>query len=788
MNPKRNKTKSITLANLLLFWCITLGVGYAQETTQFDTESLIAEATAEEVAIEEAIDEAYEITESVETASESAEDEESIEIPAEAGDVTTDEALIEEAVASEVINGGQELKMVPVNVQIGGDSTVTAVTESVSIPEPQQVVQVVAPLSPLEQSEIARRNASHAKAETAEKAAEEAAKKGDFATAIQQYGLAVVEFEKVSKVDPVIVENIRCIKAIQANLYELWAEELCESALKDYNVNDYQSAIDKLTEAKVYNVQKSDVYQARIEEIKKAQQRALYITSIKAKTVDPEKPSRDLEIKTLWEQGNLLFRNDRMAEAEECFDGILRLDPYNTSARVKKMEISKAKQRVLRERRAITVSERINAVTEAWVQELPRIDAFEIPVTGTPVEKPVSSVEYAKINDKLDTIIIKNLKLNDATIPEVVTLLTERSKMYDEKYGEGVNILLNLGTPAAATSAKSPNEDVEDEFDDFDDMDEEMDEEVSDVAPATSAETTVTSTFNDMPLRDVFKYLCELTGLKWRVDKHAVLIARDLPLDTKPEIKFYDVRPGFIQAVIGGAGSSTKSSDGWDDEDDSSVGAVDSDQLKKGFKALGIDFPSGTSVTYNGAISKLVVNHSVDTLNRIQQIINELDKGRPLINIQAKFAEIGQTDINELGFEWMITKSRSFGSGNGSAVIEATESSPVNITSGLGSLAGLMGEGYLNSGAGNVLESFLTIGNTEFKNVIRALDKKQNIDVLSAPEITTLSGEEAEIKSITKRYFPVGWTEPEAGDGGGGQGIDEDGNAVAVTNSTPSIP
>ncbi|MCK5834857.1 MAG: hypothetical protein KAG98_03885, partial [Lentisphaeria bacterium] len=71
--------------------------------------------------------------------------------------------------------------------------------------------------------------------------------------------------------------------------------------------------------------------------------------------------------------------------------------------------------------------------------------------------------------------------------------------------------------------------------------------------------------------------------------------------------------------------------------------------------------------------------------------------------------------------------------------------------------------------------------------VIRALDQKKNTDVLFAPEVTTLSGEEAVLKSVTERYFPENWTEPEPGNGGNNNNNDDDDNG-STGGATPSVP
>ncbi len=757
MNPKRNKLKSITFANLLVFWCMTVGTGYAQET--------IDEVTNDSDVVQEAINEAFGL------------EQKKAEVVAEA-DKKTEEVVTE----TEEVEPAED-----------------AAVEAVVVP-----VKPAKPLTEQEKSVIARRTKAKINGYDAFEAATKAEADGEYQKAISLYEKSINELETVSKNDQLVLAKINDAEVAQGRVNALWAEELAAEADEKVTLNLYKDAISKLTIAQSKNPAKTKEYQERIDELKELEAKATYIGEIKVKNIDPKKADRDLQVKTLLEQGKIHLRNNRIAEAIYSFDGVRRIDPLNkqaykylTQAQDKLEEFAKEYKKLSRDRYS-------NMVNDAWTNPLARIDTIGDPETGIQKKVDEADPNYAKMNDKLDSIIIKKLDLNEATITEVVNLLIDKSRLYDKKYNEGVNIILSQsGTGSSSAPATEEVEDDMGEDADLDDLDMDIDddsgfEDDGDMSLESDGpsleEITVSLKFNDMPLRDVIQYVCDAANLQWRVDKFAVKIAKELPLSEKPVTKFFKVRASFIQAMLGaiGGGSGGGGGDEYDDYGDepssgSSSVTASSEDLKKAFTEYGVEFLKGTTISYNAHISKLAVKNSEENLVRIQKIINEFDTGRDLINIQSKFVEVSQNDISELGFEWMITDTREFGSGNGSVVIPGTVSDPNDITSGLSKLSDFLSEDQLAPGAGTVLESFITIGNTEFKNVIRALDKKQNADVLSSPEITTLSGEEAEIKSTITRYFPENWTEPEAGDGGS-SGSDEDGNFTGVTNSTPSIP
>ena len=106
-----------------------------------------------------------------------------------------------------------------------------------------------------------------------------------------------------------------------------------------------------------------------------------------------------------------------------------------------------------------------------------------------------------------------------------------------------------------------------------------------------------------LPLGDVLGYVCQTVGLKWRVDKHAILIANELPPIEETVTRYFNVRPGFIQAILASANAAGGSSGGGDafgDDDDYSdygddTGGGESvsaspDTLKAGFQTLGVPF------------------------------------------------------------------------------------------------------------------------------------------------------------------------------------------------------
>jgi general secretion pathway protein D len=68
---------------------------------------------------------------------------------------------------------------------------------------------------------------------------------------------------------------------------------------------------------------------------------------------------------------------------------------------------------------------------------------------------------------------------------------------------------------------------------------------------------------------------------------------------------------------------------------------------------------------------------------------------------------------------------------------------------------------FIPGGSDELFSTYTILGNLAFKTIVHALSRKDHVDVLSAPKVTTLSGNTAVLRTVQERYFPESWTEPE---------------------------
>ncbi len=172
-----------------------------------------------------------------------------------------------------------------------------------------------------------------------------------------------------------------------------------------------------------------------------------------------------------------------------------------------------------------------------------------------------------------------------------------------------------------------------------------------------------------------------------------------------------------------------------------------------------MSFPEGASCLYRRAANLLIVKNTAANLDEIERIIGELNEVPKQIEIEARFVEVQQTDLEELGVEWLlndnwqIAENASAGSAIPLAGRERIQINKNNMTKGLRTL----GDGVAKTG-GNMagifsISSVLT--NPELTFILHALEQRSGANLLSAPKVTTKSGAQATIKIVREIRYPT---------------------------------
>ena len=523
-------------------------------------------------------------------------------------------------------------------------------------------------------------------------------------------------------------------------------------------------------------------------------------------TIDPKFAAKRDEVDKLLNEAAGYFATGRNDLAIKRYEQVLNLDPYNIAARQGMEQVNQQRTGYYNEAYNETRSEMLWLADRAWEKPVRRISKDRS-------TEGASSGGSASTKDdmmrKLNGIVIDSLSLNDVTIREAVEILKQKSRQFDsfsaDSKTKGVNIVLKLPPPAAPVNEGETPEPGSEEP----------------ASPVVTENSRVNLDLKNVPLIEAIRYLTELTGLKQKIEPFAVSLIPATESTEELLVKEYRVSPNFIPST------SPSESEG---EPEAGQSSADSNKKLKGvknatdyLKQQGIPFPPGAFANYVSSGSKLIVRNTQGALDLVDTLV-ESDVGvKPTqVEIESKFVEISQNNVNELGFDWLLGPfsigggvygdggtaagganvnydNFPFGQNGGNPITAGNRSgigTSVNSAITANSLDALVagipqGANVASPGIFGLAGVFT---NPQFQLVIRALSQQKGVDLMSAPKVTTKSGNSATIKITREFPFPTEFDPPEVPEGGsgssGGTATSGEGAGIRVTGGmvTPATP
>ena len=344
---------------------------------------------------------------------------------------------------------------------------------------------------------------------------------------------------------------------------------------------------------------------------------------------------------------------------EEC-EIVLHMYPSDVEAIELRRRISERLNEVSMGEFAATRATMIQQVTDTWTPRIYAQNSPQLPKittdrnspkrpTGSPGSKQTDS---QIVNQKLRTIILPEVSFRPpATIIDAIDFFKQASSDYDNPETpieqRGVNLVLKLLdlTPDAGAVSDDPF-----------------------AAPAGGGAGGVpvipAMTARNISLFDALRLVCEVTGMKFRVSGTIVMIVPLNEADKELESRSYNVLPSFVERITTLSGELPKTAAG-------GAGGfmpvtpmgttTEEDDYKRFFGQMGVKWPIGSSITY--LMGRLRVTNTDDQLAAFEQVLSELNVTEKLVEIETRFVEVSQEDLNSLGFEWLINGDYSFDAG-----------------------------------------------------------------------------------------------------------------------------
>ncbi len=462
--------------------------------------------------------------------------------------------------------------------------------------------------------------------------------------------------------------------------------------------------------------------------------------------------------KSLLAKGIDLYQAGKYSDAETVFEAILAENPYDRSAMA---YLQRTAQRIsAREVRKQSASraQAIADINAAWNVEPD--GSVAVIVDDKDAVKSADELAIEAMEARLKNIVIPSLDFRDANIKDVVLFLTETCRRLDAG-GQGVNILL-LG------------------------MEDSM----------AGGQNNITISIRDMNLYEALQYIVEMASLKFDVKAKAVAIS---PVNYVAEadmvLKSFAVVPEVgmeMESMSGGEGGGADDLFG-DSSSSSATGPAD----VSGFFSI-VDWPEGSSAIYQPNFHKLFVKNTPKNIAAVEEILAELEddaiaKRSQQVEIEAKFVEFAEGALQELGFDWDIAAGKINGEidtlglgglkkvnryraasgtdASGGSLLTPLDSEGKQLADGYAVLAdkqNLFGagqrsnadgvfskvsSGVLNSMGGNPAAMLFNVGE-DLDLQINAMEQEGTADVLSAPKVTTKSGNEAVIRVVEVHRYP----------------------------------
>ncbi|QHI69268.1 type II secretion system protein GspD [Tichowtungia aerotolerans] len=415
-----------------------------------------------------------------------------------------------------------------------------------------------------------------------------------------------------------------------------------------------------------------------------------------------------LDIERAIKHGKDAFSGGNLEEAKTYFEAVLYDDPQNSTAirwlrRIAGQQTAREKQSYI-----TTRTRMLETVQEAWNTPKAKGKIIGCPTSsGKPTAEDLRQQELRR---KLESIQIPSIAFQNADIQQVVLELAALCRELDDE-GKGVNLVV-FGTSKTL------------------------------LPPVTFSST-------DLSVQETLDVITQMSGMKYEIGSNMVILT---PVNYEPPQQMvsaeFDVMPTVGAKMVLMTGGDAAPS-----------GLLD---VRSFFSSA--PFPQGSSAQFNPEFNILLVHNASKYMPEIEALLKRynqkaLEERARQVEIETKFIEIAQGTLDELGFEWTVGE-------NGSYLNEDT----ITIPGGQKLFTDTLrtgGEAF-NANTGSALADSLTAsagellvqkikGDIPFDLLIRALERQQGSDLLSAPKILTKSGETATIHIGEIRSFPTAY-------------------------------
>ena len=505
------------------------------------------------------------------------------------------------------------------------------------------------------------------------------------------------------------------------------------------------------------------------------------VTAEHAKNVD--------EVRKLLYTAEGNYNLGKFDQAKANYESVLRIDETNSAARRGMERVAAAKSTYQRAAFDQTRAQMLSEVAGAWEPQVPADPSAILDLNIGPVNETPAATVSAKLNQ----ILIPAVNLEQVTLLEAIDYLRVQASTNDttelDPTRKGVNFTVNLGPDGNETgkSIQAKRFDLR---------------------------------LRNLPISQVLKYIGEATGTQFSTDEFSVVVRPLGSTSTELVSRSYRVPPDFLSSAGDGASNDAKAEDPFSEKPAEGGLLARRRGAKELLEASGVTFPDGASAVFNAASNTLLVRNTMVNLDLIDQIVESVTKTEPVqVIVTVTMIKTEQRNLKELGFDWLLD---DFSLGGGNFLSGGTQGTggninDINVPAGVtrkpltaGNRSGNEAiqtdsiDGFIDtntqgfargaSRAPGILTVNGLLNGTSYQAVMRGLDQKKGIDLMTAPSTVTRSGQQASVRVIRELIYPSEYEAPQLpnsvgiindpNNGGGGGGNPSP--IFAVTPATPS--
>ncbi len=459
-------------------------------------------------------------------------------------------------------------------------------------------------------------------------------------------------------------------------------------------------------------------------------------------------------------------------EATDAFNEVLKLDPYNSAARRGMEAVSRRKMQYSKSAHNETRARRLAEVDAQWEESVPQELAEDLSVSAadSEVDAGVEQTEAeARIAEALREMKLTQISFEDASIMDVVEALQGQIRRVESNgmpAGRHININPNFGVKGSPGYEQIMSR-------------------------------RVNLTLADVSVTDVLDVLARQLGISYYVTPIGVELSysgRDFgPMSER----VYTVAPHFFDRES----EEDEDEDDFDGQGGSGRMVVKRVNPVAALKSMGISFPEGSRARYDAANRRLHVYNTIYNLDEIGELISSpLDKVQRAVVLNIMAVEVEETDLNELGFEWLLNFSLNdagtvYGGGGAQQAVSAATGLPVldagittvgsssnnSMTAGLRSdvraissnnLENLISTGSAHAygvakGGGSKAPGIFSLRGVwdagDLMIIMRGLAQKNGADVLYNPRLVFTPGMEEQVTftNVREMFYPETYSEPQ---------------------------